>query len=535
MDYYFQIDRQDILSGRVSDTLFTSLNGMTRKDVVHYLENFVKQHEDSLNQIEGAEITKIISKNGEWAENGDGAIESEYSLFNTIYERQPDFLHYKSEQVTFILNPIIHYQQSVETGNLKQNLFFNSKGIEARGLLGKRVGFYTVFTDNQERGPLHHQNYVASHQAVPGITYYKDFKIAKPGLAQDYLFAAGYVDCDVVKNIVNVSFGTDKFHIGDGYRSLFLSDFGSNYTFLKLNTRFGKFNYQNLYLELTPQYFRGGDRLLPRKYATMHHLSINVRRWLNVGLFEAITFSRKDHFDFSYLNPIILYRSVEQTNGSPDNALLGLNFKINTGVKAVIYGQVVLDEFSFSHLKSNDGWWGNKYGLQMGLKFADPFGVKNLWIQLEGNLVRPFTYSYFDSVADYSHYNQPLAHPYGSNFIEADLIIQYKPFKNTYLSWKTFFNRQGRDTMSNTSFGGNIFKSYINRNADLGIPLFNGAPSDVFYSNLNLSYEIRDNLFFDLGATFRKEVGSHPSNPTWQSFQVYSGFRLNSLRKQYDY
>lgn len=535
MDYYFQIERIDILSGVISDTLHTALNGMMRKDVVPYLENYLKQHEETLNNVDRDEIAKIISKSGEFAENGDGAIESDYSLFNTFYQKQPDLLHYKSDLVTFVLNPVIHYQQTVESGNIKQNLFYNAKGIEARGLLGKRVGFYTLFTDNQERGPIHHQNYIRANQAVPGITYYKDFKISKPGLAQDYLYAVGYVDADIIKNTVNVTFGTDKFHIGDGYRSLFLSDFGANYTFLKLNTRFGKFNYQNLFMELTPQYFRGADQYISRKYAAMHHLSVNVSKWLNVGLFEAIIFKRKDHFDFRYMNPIILYRSVEQTNGSPDNALLGFNFKINTGVKALLYGQVMLDEFNFSQIKANNGWWANKYAAQLGIKFADPFGVKNLLIQAEGNLVRPYTYSYYDSVADYSNYNQPLAHPYGSNFIEADLIINYKPFKKTYLTWKTFYNRQGRDTLSNTSFGGNIFKDYNQRNDDTGIRMFNGAVTDVIYSNLNLSYEIRDNLYFDLGGTFRYEKASHIANTTWNSIQVYSGLRLNALRKQYDY
>ncbi len=535
MDYYFQIERLDILSGTISDTLHTALNGMTNKDVTQYLENYLNQNQESISIMNRSELMKIISKNGEWAESGDGAIPSEYSLFNTFYQKQPNFLHYQNKMATFVLNPIIHYQQTVETGNLKQNLFYNSKGIEARGLLGKRVGFYTIFTDNQERGPLHHQNYIRNNNAVPGITYYKDFKTNKTGIAQDYLYAAGYIDADVIKNTVNVTFGTDKFHLGDGYRSLFLSDFGSNYTFLKLNTRLGRFNYQNLFMELTPQYFRGADQYLPRKYAAMHHLSVNAARWLNVGLFEAIIYSRKDHFDFRYLNPIILYRSVEQTNGSPDNALIGLNFKINTGVNALIYGQVILDEFNFAQVKANNGWWANKHGFQLGLKLADPFGVKNLMIQVEGNLVRPYLYAYTDSVSDYSNYNQALAHPYGANFLEGNLIVNYQPWKNTYFCWKTFFNRQGRDTLSNTSFGGNIFKDQTYRNADYGVKMFNGAPSNVFYTNLNLAYEIKDNLFFDLGATFRYEKASHFSNPSINSLQFYTGMRLNALRKQYDY
>ncbi|MCC6447346.1 MAG: hypothetical protein IT215_01510, partial [Chitinophagaceae bacterium] len=436
----------------------------------------------------------------------------------------------------FVLNPIIYYQQTVETGNLNQNLFVNTKGIEARGLLANRISFYTCFTDNQERVPLHYQQFIRNNSAVPGNTYYKNFKENKSGYATDYLYAVGNVDAEVIKDMVNVSFGMDKFQIGDGYRSLFLSDFGANYTYLKLNTRFWKLNYQNLYMELTPQYFRGADRLLPRKYATMHHLSLNIGKNLNVGLFESIIFGRKDHFDFRYLNPIILYRSVEQTNGSPDNALLGLNFKLNTGMKSVLYGQVILDEFSFSHIKANDGWWANKYGFQGGIKLADVFGLKNFLLQAEFNFARPFLYSYSDSIADYTNYNQPLAHPLGANFIEADLILHYQPFQKIYFTSKTFFNKQGRDSISGiTSYGGNIFKDYNHRNADLDLRMFNGIPVTVFYTNLNMSYEIKSNLFFDIGVTYRNEKSLSNALPNWSSLQAYSGIRLNTIRREYDF
>ncbi len=534
-DYYYQIDRFDILSGQLNDTLQTALNGMSRKSVVHFLENYLMENEETISKSDRNIIENIISLNGEYAYNGDATQDSEYSLWDVFYDKKPDFLHYSSDKAYFVLNPIIYYQQTIETGNLKQNLFVNTKGIEARGLLAKRISFYTCFTDNQERGPIHYQQSIRNYSAVPGYTYYKDFKQTKPGYATDYLYAVGNVDAEVIKDMVNISFGMDKFQIGDGYRSLFLSDFGANYTYLKLNTRFWKFNYQNLYMELTPQYFRGADRLFPRKYATMHHLSMNIGKSLNVGLFESIIFARKDNFDIRYLNPIILYRSVEQTNGSPDNALIGLNFKLNTGMKSVLYGQVILDEFSFSHIKANDGWWANKYGFQGGIKLADVFGLKNFLLQAEFNLARPFLYSYSDSVADYTNYNQPLAHPYGANFVEADLILHYQPTNKIYLTSKTFFNRQGRDSLSTISYGGNIFKDYNKRNSDYNVRMFNGFPVNVFYTNLNMSYEIKSNLFFDIGVTYRNEKSNVSFLPNWSSLQAYTGFRLNTIRKEYDF
>lgn len=438
------------------------------------------------------------------------------------------------DQADLVINPIFNYQQMVETNNTKQNLFLNSKGIEVRANLNKRIGIYSTFTDNQERGPWHHQQRVSERSAVPGIGYYKDFKVDKPGLAQDYLYAAGYLDAEVIKNKVNVAFGQDRFHLGDGYRSLFLNDMGANYLFMKINTKFWKFNYQNLWMELTPQYSRGGDKLLPRKYAAMHYLSANVTKWLNVSLFEGVVFGRQDHFDFRYMNPIILYRSVEQNAGSPDNALLGMGFKINTKIKTVLYGQVLLDEFKFSEIMARNGWWANKYGIQLGFKVADLLNIKNLLIQGEVNMVRPFTYSR-DSVSNYTHYNQPLAHPYGANFLEANFIVNYKPTRNVHLSWRSFINRQGRDTSAKRAFGGDIFKSYKARNDDYGIGLFNGYPTETFYSNLNLSYELRYNIFFDIGFAYRYQNTSTKFVPAFNSVQVYSGIRVNAVRRLYDY
>ncbi len=534
MDDSYLIERFDILSKHVSDSLHTSLNPMSRKDAVEFLQQYSAQNESTLTEIEKKDIAEIISKNSEWAESGDGAMDSKRPIFDILYKKKPDLIHYNKNGNSIILNPVIYYQQMVESKNTSQNIFFNSRGIEARGTLKNKISFYTIFTDNQERGPLHHQNYVKRFDAVPGATYYKIFKPEKAGFANDYLYAAGYVDASIVKNSMNVTFGHDRFHLGDGYRSLFLSDNGSNYLFLKLNTRLWKFNYQNLFMELTPQYFRNSDVLLPKKYAAMHHLSVNPTKWLNIGVFESIVFGRRDHFDFTYLNPIIFYRSVEQSNGSPDNALLGMNFKINTKAKALIYGQVLLDEFKFSEIKAGNGWWANKYGFQLGVKVADLFGVKNLLVQTELNMVRPFMYSR-DSVSNYTHYNQPLAHPYGANFMEASLIVRYKPAQKLYLTAKAFYNKQGRDTASAVAFGGDVFDAYRNKNAEYGIRLFNGFPSEVLFGNFNASYEIKQNLYFDLGANFRYEKATHPINPSYQSFQVYTGLRLNAVRKQYDY
>ncbi len=94
----------------------------------------------------------------------------------------------------------------------------------------------------------------------------------------------------------------------------------------------------------------------------------------------------------------------------------------------------------------SNGWWGNKQGFQLGMKYIDLFSVKNLDLQLEANVMRPFVYSHNDSVANYSNYNQPLAHPLGANFDEYIAILRWQPGVKWNTTFKMIYYKQGLDS-----------------------------------------------------------------------------------------
>jgi hypothetical protein len=315
-----------------------------------------------------------------------------------------------------------------------------------------------------------------------------------------------------------------------------LSDFSAGATFLRFNSRFGKVNYQNLYLELVPQGKRGGlDALVPHKYATMHYLSANVARWLNLGVFESVIFSRRDRYEFSYMIPVIFYRAIERGLGSPDNVNLGLTFKAVPVKNLQFYGQVMLDEFKAKELFSSSGWWGNKFGIQLGGKYFDAFTVRNLDLQGEVNVVRPYTYTHKDSTSNYTHYNQPLAHPAGAGFVEAVGLIRYQPVRNLYISAKGMYRLQGMDGDS-ANYGNNIFTSYNTRASEYGVQVINGIHTSVLLANLNISYELAENLFLDLGGTTRMLKYEDPKQGIDKNYTYfYGGFRLNIARRDYDF
>ncbi|MEP7109204.1 MAG: capsule assembly Wzi family protein [Ferruginibacter sp.] len=538
---YQFVDRLEIKQQTNTDLNYSTLKPFNRRYIVQQAEFLDSIHKGSLNSLTRTEniyprLTRVdeynmnsfLMNNTEWVTVSKESFANKHPILKKLYTNQSNLIEVNNKDFFLAINPILQGLLSKERGN-DETIYLNSRGLSARGMIARKTGFYTSITDNQERGPKFFQQKVNDFRAVPGVGFYKTFKAT----GVDYFDARGYITFNAAK-FIDIQFGYDKNFIGNGYRSLFLSDWGNSYLFAKLNTRIWKFNYQNLFMELEPQFIKRGDTLLDRKYAAMHHLSINLTKWLNVGLFEGIIFGRKNHFDFQYLNPIIFYRHIEGTIGSPDNALAGIDFKANVAHHLQFYGQFLLDEFNLKQVRANTGWWANKWGLQLGAKYVDAFSIPNLDLQFESNRVRPFTYSHYSSVANYTHYNQPLAHPLGANFQEFIGILRYQPAPKWYITAKIIYYKQGLDSLNGRNFGGNPFLDNTSRTGDYGYDIGGGRKATCFNGMFQLSYEVWENLYFDLSAqqrNYKIENTSVQNNTTL----VTLGIRFNIMKREYDY
>lgn len=534
---YQLADRLEIKAQENSSLNFSTLKPFSRKFLVEqalYADS-VQQglisgatlEKSPLSAIDQYNLQSVLLNNSEWVPGDHASFMSRKPWFNTFYKTKANFLEVNAKDFFLTVNPVLQFQLGKEKDN-DETLFLNSRGVTVRGMIANKVGFSSTIIENQERGPSFFQQKVRTLRAVPGEGFYKRFKTT----GVDYFDARGYVTFNAARYI-DFQLGYDKNFIGNGYRSLFLSDWGNSYLFAKINTRIWKLNYQNIFAELMPQFTKTSDALLPRKYAAMHHLSMNVTKWLNVGLFEGVIFGRQNHFDFQYLNPIIFYRHIEGTVGSPDNAVAGLDFKANVAHTLQFYGQFLADEFLLKEVKNNPTSWVNKFGIQAGMKYIDAFGVDNLDLQLELNRVRPFTYSHNDTIANYTHYNQPLAHPLGANFQEVIAVLQYQPAPKWYVYARGIFYKQGLDS-NNVNFGGNIFRDYTTRSAGDGFRVGSGNPVKCFNGVLQVSYELKENLFFDLSLqqrNFEMQGSGNNNNSTMFS----AGVRLNMYKRNYDY
>ena len=486
-----------------------------------------------LNNTDQTMLHSLLMNNSEWVHGSQASFKSKKPFLKTFYKTPANFAAVNEKDFFLAIDPVLQEQQSFQSGN-SEHEYLNTKGLTFRGLIGDHLGFSSYITDNQERGPDYFTSRVTAsgYPAVPGTGYFKYFNGSSS--AFDYWDARGSINFDFWKYFT-LQFGYDKNFIGNGYRTLFLSDYAAPYLFLKLNLRIWKLNYQNILMELISQHLPG-DYLYPKKYAVVHHLSVNATKWLNLGLYSNIAFSRGDHFEFSYLNPVIFIPAAQQGNGSPDKTTIGFDFKANVGHVAQFYGQLLFNEFVWSQIKNySAGWWGNKQGLQLGFKYVDLFNIKNLDFQAEMNLMRPYSYSHDDTVANWSHYNQSLAHPFGANFQEYIGILRYQPTYKWVIELKCIYNKQGLDS-AGVNFGSNILLNYNTRPRDYGFSIGSGIPATVVNTTAYVSYQWKENVFLEGTLMYRTYTEYDPAATIRKNSTMFTlGLRINMFRRMYDY
>lgn len=308
---------------------------------------------------------------------------------------------------------------------------------------------------------------------------------------------------------INFQAGKDKNFIGDGYRSLLLSDNSNSYPFFKASVNIWKVKYFVMYSFLKDIDSDKDHFKLYNKYSTSHFLSWNLNRRINLSLFETVVWRGADSsgtrgFDINYLNPVIFFRPVEFSLGSPDNVIMGGGFRLKIMRNTHIYNQFILDEFKLNEVKADSGWWGNKYGFQFGLKSYDILKVKGLFLLAEYNFARPFTWSHRNSLENYGHYLQPLAHPLGANFQEGILILKYQ--KDRAYAFMKFIRAAYGTNQDSINVGQNIYQSYLENVNEYGNYLLQGNKTSISLIELRSGWIINPewSLVGEIGIQSRK-------------------------------
>jgi len=421
-------------------------------------------------------------------------------------------LQVKKEDYWFIVDFLFDVQIGKDNSDLAYT-YNNSRILNVNGEIGNNFSFSTTYFESQGRFSEYINSYITnpalsfkpknSEGLVPGRGKTKGFKTD----SHDYPVAEAYLAFTPNKHM-QFQFGNGKNFIGDGYRSFILSDVSSPSTYLKMKVDLWKFQYTNIWMWNTePSISSISDsNEHARKYVAAHYLSVNITDKLNLGFFETAISAGENGIDAGFLNPIIFYRSLEFNRGEDaGNAIIGLTGKYKLTNNIYLYSQLIIDEFSFGNFADMSDW-KHKFAYQMGAKYFDAFKVKNLFVQLEYNRARPYTFAHKSPILNYGNYSQPLGHLWGANFWEAIAIARYKKDRWSG-SAKVILGKKGFDLDGQIiSYGGDIYQSYENRSGDAGIEVAQGNTANIFIADVQANYLINpsNNTNFFASLSLRK-------------------------------
>lgn len=439
----------------------------------------------------------------------------DYNTLNFDYEQaEGSWLHrkiwhepliniQKDSNYHFVGNLLADFTVGNDT-DAEDYLFTNRRGFQLYGKIDENFYFYTQLIEEQSRFANYVNNYIDENRVVPGIGVPR-----LPGNnISDFGNSTGFIAYKPSKRFW-LEFGHSKHFIGDGYRSFLLSDVSAPYTYFKGTLDVWKFKYFYLFGQQQDINSKGPDGTYIRKYNATHYLSYQINKKLSVALFESIVYhdsTRTRGIDWNYLNPIILFRPMEFALGSSEgNVLIGFNAKYQFHPKVFAYGQVIFDEFKFKEIISGDGWWANKYAIQLGAKYEDTNGDWKWSVRSEINYARPYTFSHQTSYQNYGHQNQPLGHILGANFIESQTLFDVS-YKRWFGHAQFMYALQGKDE-SNENWGNDIFQSYLTREQNYGNEVNQGNTSTLLFIQGKAGYMINPsyNLKAELSLTLRNE------------------------------
>jgi hypothetical protein len=454
-------------------------------------------------------------------------------------------LQVKNKDYWLTLDFLLDVQFGKDNSNLSYT-YNNSRILTVNGGLGSQFSFSATIYESQGRFAEYINSFISnpspttrpkfSEGLVPGRGKAKGFKTD----SFDYPVAEGYLSYTPNK-FMQFQFGNGKNFIGDGYRSFVLSDVSSPTTYLKMKVDFWKLQYTNIWMWNTePSLVTASNpNEHARKYVAAHYLSINISKRLNIGLFETAISSGEQGFDIGFFNPIMFYRAVEFNRGEDaGNAIVGLTTKYKLNDNISLYSQLIIDEFSVGNL-GNLGDWRNKFAYQLGAKYFNAFNVDNLFLQLEYNYARPYTFAHKSPILNYGNYSQPMGHLWGANFWEAVAIARYKKDRWSG-SAKIIVGKKGFDFQDEVvSYGGNIYQSYEDRFGDTGNSVAQGNTANIFIVDLQGNYLLNpsNNLSLFAGLSFRdfspKEslAGFPEGNNIWFS----AGIRAELFNSYFDF
>ena len=234
--------------------------------------------------------------------------------------------------------------------------------------------------------------------------------------------------------------------------------------------------------------------LLRSKNLAAHRLEITFPKGISIGLQEAVIYADRNP-ELLYLSPISVLTAAQSYLGNTDNLMVGVDLSARPAPNLKAYFALTFDDLQ----KFSPGAFANKYALQAGFLWVDPFRLCDTDLRVEYIHLEPFVYSHNFQINTYEHFDALLGYPLGPNAdrIFGQIVHRFSPALSLFIAFNR--ERQGENSLSPdgslVNIGGNAAQG--RRPSDPATRRFlSGNVETLTRFGIGLTYEpIRDFLF----------------------------------------
>jgi hypothetical protein len=225
--------------------------------------------------------------------------------------------------------------------------------------------------------------------------------------------------------------GREYITLGYGYGSkLVLSGDNPAMDFIKFNFDYGIVSFSSIHASTTG-YMNSNRNDRYTKFFANNHLKLKFKNLFDIGIGETMIYSGRG-FDISYLAPVTFYKFIEMAIQDRDNGLLYIDLQTKFLKNLELQATFLLDEDILSNLAELDKYT-NKTAYQAGAFWYQPLGINDFSLILEYTRIRPYVYTHYDIMNNYTAFGANLGHRIGPNSDEIMLQSNYN-----YNEWIRF-------------------------------------------------------------------------------------------------
>jgi len=347
-----------------------------------------------------------------------------------------------SDYFSFVCDPVGRIQWDFSDD---RTILRRASGLQFRGDIVNRLGYYFRFVDNTERGngpyskrdSLLEDRYGYVGPLLGGKETYYD-------MTEAYLTTTW--------KMFEFAFGKDRAAWGPGEERLLLSGYSPSFNHFNFRCQLGsKVRFSYIVGKLHPCDSEGnalGDtlyrtnegwtRVVPSdKWITAHRLEYFLGKSIVIGVSEALIWGERG-LDFAYLNPLNFLFSAEHDGGDLDNVLLEGDLSVRLARLGILYGSLLIDDLKISTLGEGDP--GNRFGLTIGMRIYN-LGLDGIETGLEYVRLEPFVYSHFYAVNRYTTWTSNLGSSLKPNSDRIRWLLNYRPLRQVALNLRVDWNR----------------------------------------------------------------------------------------------